>query len=178
MKNKPQKKQNKKLKKTNPKSYIKKWLRTFVEVPHPVFAGLPPCPFARQARLKNKIKFAYYASPAVWMDLYVDIVRCDFDKFDVLAMIVEADQFSTTETKRIARDFNKFFKVDDVVVLEDHPDIAETVKGVSLNNGKYILFLAQRLSKLNRFSDQLKKTSYYKNWTRKHLKDVRDWRDQ
>ena len=112
------------------------------------------------------------------MDLYVDIVRCDFNKFDVLAMIVEADQFSTTETKRIARDLNKFFKVDDVVVLEDHPDIAETVKGVSLNNGKYILFLAQRLSKLNRFSDQLKKTSYYKNWTQKHLKDVRDWRDQ
>ena len=165
-------------KKTNPKSYIKKWLKTFVEVPHPVFAGMPPCPFARQARLKNKIKFNYYPSPAVWMDLYVDIVRCDFDKFDVLAMIVEADQFSIKETKRIAKDLNKFFKIDDVVVLEDHPKIPEKVKGVSLNNGEYILFLAQRLSKLNKFSDQLKKTGYYKNWTRKHLKDVVDWRGQ
>jgi len=167
---------NKKHKKTNPKSYIKKWLRTFVEKPHPVFAGMPPCPFARQARLQNKIKFIYYKSPAVWMDLYADIVRCDFDKFDVLAMIVEADQFSASETKRIAKDLNKSFKVDDVVVLEDHPNIPEKVKGVSLNNGRYILFLAQRLSKLNRFSQQLKKTNYYNNWTRKHLKDVVDWR--
>ena len=156
--------------------FIKNWLKTFVEVPHPVFAGMPPCPFARQARLQNKIKFQYYPSPAVWMDMYVDIVRCDFDKFDVLAMIIDADQFSAKETKRIAKDLNKEFKEDDLVILEDHPDIPEKVKQVSLNNGKYILFLAQRLSKLTRFSNQLKNTKYYKNWTKAHLKDVVNWR--
>ncbi len=110
------------------------------------------------------------------MDMYVDIVRCDFDKFDVLAMIIEADQFSAKETKRIARDLNKEFNEDDLVILEDHPDIPEKVKKVSLNNGKYILFLAQRLSKLTRFSNQLKNTKYYKNWTKAHLKDVVNWR--
>tara|TARA_B100000424_G_scaffold254750_1_gene233097 strand:- start:907 stop:1437 length:531 start_codon:yes stop_codon:yes gene_type:complete len=170
------KKLKKSQKKNNPKTYIKNWLKTFVEVPHPVFAGMPPCPFARQARLKNKIKFNYYPSPAVWMDMYVDIVRCDFDKFDVLAMIIDADQFSAKETKRIARDLNREFKEDDLVILEDHPDIPEKVKQVSLNNGKYILFLAQRLSKLTRFSNQLKNTKYYKNWTKAHLKDVVNWR--
>ena len=66
----------------------------------------------------------------------------------------------------------------DIVVLEDHPQTKESVKGVSLNNGRYILLLAQRLSKLNRFSDQLRNTKYYDNWTKKHLHDVRDWRDQ
>ena len=172
--------QSKKSKKSKNQAtkFIKNWLTTFVEVPHPVFAGMPPCPFARQARLKNKIKFNYYPSPAVWMDIYVDIVRCDFDKFDVLAMIMEADQFSAKDTKRIARDLNREFNEDDLVILEDHPAIPEKVKKVSLNNGKYILFLAQRLSKLTRFSNQLKNTKYYKNWTKAHLKDVVNWRGQ
>ncbi len=171
-----QKSKKSKKSKNQATKFIKNWLKTFVEVPHPVFAGMPPCPFARQARLQNKIKFEYYPSPAVWMDMYVDIVRCDFDKFDVLAMIIEADQFSAKETKRIARDLNKEFNEDDLVILEDHPDIPEKVKKVSLNNGKYILFLAQRLSKLTRFSNQLKNTKYYKNWTKAHLKDVVNWR--
>ncbi len=171
-----QKSKKSKKSKNQATKFIKNWLKTFVEVPHPVFAGMPPCPFARQARLQNKIKFEYYSSPAVWMDMYVDIVRCDFDKFDVLAMIIEADQFSAKETKRIARDLNKEFNEDDLVILEDHPDIPEKVKKVSLNNGKYILFLAQRLSKLTRFSNQLKNTKYYKNWTKAHLKDVVNWR--
>jgi hypothetical protein len=66
----------------------------------------------------------------------------------------------------------------DIVVLEDHPKIKEQVKGVSLSNGKYILLLAQRLSKLNRFSRQLTNTNYYNNWTKKHLAEVVKWRDQ
>jgi hypothetical protein len=64
----------------------------------------------------------------------------------------------------------------DVVVLEDHPKIQEKVKQVKLNNGHYILFLAQRLSKLNRYSEMLEKGPYYKNWSRSYLESVKGFR--
>ena len=31
------------------------WSETFVEVPHPALGGWPPCPFARQARLRGTV---------------------------------------------------------------------------------------------------------------------------
>ena len=65
----------------------------------------------------------------------------------------------------------------DVVVLEDHPKISEKVKTVKLNNGHYILFLAQRLSKLNRFSRMLESGPYYKNWSKSYLRSVKGFRD-
>jgi len=63
------------------------------------------------------------------------------------------------------------------VVLEDHPDIDERVKHVKLNNGHYTLFLAQKLSKLNRFSRMLESGPYYKNWSRSYLESVKGFRD-
>ena len=80
--------------------------------------------------------------------------------------------------QKIAAQLNSVYMNKDIVVLEDHPKIKEVIKGVSLSNGRYILLLAQRLSKLNRFSKQLTNTKYYKNWTKKHLADVVKWRDQ
>ena len=65
----------------------------------------------------------------------------------------------------------------DVVVLEDHPDTPESVKGVKLNNGHYILFLAQSLSKLNRFSKILEAGPYYKNWSKDYLRAVKGFRE-
>ena len=44
---------------------ITQWMETFVEVPHPSFGNMPPCPYARQFRLQNKIKIIEPVD-AVW----------------------------------------------------------------------------------------------------------------
>ena len=93
-------------------------------------------------------------------------------------MILPGTRWKPDYTKKIAVQLNSVYMNKDIVVLEDHPKIKEVIKGVSLSNGRYILLLAQRLSKLNRFSKQLTNTKYYKNWTKKHLADVVKWRDQ
>jgi len=77
----------------------------------------------------------------------------------------------------IAEVLNERFMPRDIVVLEDHPDIEEKVKSATLNNGHYTLFLAQRLSKLNRFSQMLESGPYYKNWSRSYLESVKGFRD-
>ena len=102
----------------------------------------------------------------------------DFDEKDVLVMIAEPDHFTAAETERLAHDLNQYYMCRDIVVLEDHPDIDERVKDVKLNNGEYILFLAQRLSKLNRYSEMLEKGPYYRNWSRSYLESVKGFRDR
>ena len=36
---------------------VVKWSESFIEQPHEIFGGLPVCPFARAARLKETIRF-------------------------------------------------------------------------------------------------------------------------
>ena len=164
-------------KKNKPTQFIKNWLRKFVEVPHPAFADMPPCPYARQARMQDKIKFMEINTAFPEVNIYLEISKFDFDNNDVLVMILPADDLTVKQTQSTAITLNKQFRKSDIVVLEDHPQIKEQVQSVKLNNGQYILFLAQRLSKLNKASSALKRTGYYKNWTKQYFDHVVTSRD-
>ena len=164
-------------KKQNPTQTIRNWIKDFVTKPNLVFGDLPPCPFAQKAMIDDKVRFVELKPTADWRSIYQLIYKTDFDKKDVLIMIADARQFTAEQTVGMAEELNDRFMPRDVVILEDHPDIAEHVKDVKLNNGEYILFLAQRLSKLNRFAKMLENGPYYKNWSRDYLRSVKGFRD-
>jgi hypothetical protein len=174
-----QKKLKKKLTKTaTPTKTIRKWIRNFVSKPNPVFGNLPPCPFAQKAIIDNKVEFVELNHSADWRTMYGIIWNFDFEKKDVLCMIADPNQFTAQQTISMAEWLNERFMPQDVVVLEDHPEISEYVKEVKLNNGEYILFLVQSLSKLNKFSKMLEDGPYYKNWSKSYLKSVKGFREQ
>jgi len=164
--------------KQTPTETIKNWISEFVTKPNPVFGNLPPCPFAQKAIIENKVEFLELDGVAGYPTLYQHILDADFDEIDVLCMIAQPDHFTANETEKLARDLNGYFMRHDVVVLEDHPDTPESVKGVKLNNGEYTLFLAQSLSKLNRFSKILEAGPYYRNWSRSYLESVKGFRER
>jgi len=164
-------------KKQTPTQTIKKWISDFVTRPNPVFGDLPPCPYAQKAIIEGRVEFVELNATADWTTIYQLIWNTNFDDKDVLCVIVDPRQFTAQETVSMADVLNERFMPRDVVVLEDHPDIDERVKGVKLNNGHYTLFLAQRLSKLNRFSKMLEAGPYYKNWSRSYLESVKGFRD-
>ena len=164
-------------KKQTPTQTIRKWISNFVTRPNPVFGDLPPCPYAQKAIIDGKVEFVELNATADWTTIYQLIWNTDFDEKDVLCVIVDPRQFTAQETVSMAEALNERFMPRDVVVLEDHPDIDERVKGVKLNNGHYTLFLAQRLSKLNKFSRMLEAGPYYKNWSRSYLESVKGFRD-
>jgi hypothetical protein len=164
-------------KKQTPTQTIKKWISDFVTRPNPVFGDLPPCPYAQKAIIDGKVEFVELNATADWTTIYQLIWNTDFDEKDVLCVIVDPRQFTAQETISIADVLNERFMPRDIVVLEDHPDIDEHVKDVKLNNGHYTLFLAQRLSKLNKFSKMLESGPYYKNWSRSYLESVKGFRD-
>ena len=161
-----------------PTQKIQNWINNFVTKPNPVFGNLPPCPFARKAIVDNKVEFQEMVGTTDYATLYQTIFNFDWNTKDVLCMILPADHFSAEETTRIARDLNSYFMPRDIVVLEDHPKISERVSSVKLNNGEFILFLAQSLSKLNHFSKVLESGPYYKNWSKSYLQSVKGFREQ
>ena len=156
--------------------YIRLWMKEFVEKEHPVFAGLPACPYARQARLQGKVKMIHMTSAEPDSNCWHHISHVDFDQTDALILILEPKRWTVRYTHGIVHELNSVFMPQDVVVLEDHPRQREEIGGVVVNNGKYILLLCQRLSTLNRFSEVLKKKGYYDQWSKKNIADVVTWR--
>ena len=164
-------------KKQTPTQTIQTWIKDFVTRPNPVFGNLPPCPFAQKAIVDGKVKFLELDGIGEFGTIFTHIWDFNFDKKDVLVIIAEPDQFTAKQTVEIADKLNFAFMPRDVVVLEDHPKIKESVKGIKLNNGHFILFLVQKLSKLNKFSKMLEVGPYYKNWTKKYIKSVKKFRE-
>ena len=165
-------------KKQSPTQKIKNWIKDFVTRPNPVFGDLPPCPFAQKAMVDGKVKFIELDGLGEFGTIFTHVWDFDFDKKDVLVLIAEPDQYTVEQTVEIADMLNWAFMPRDVVILEDHPRIREKVKQVKLNNGEYILFLAQGLAKLNRFAKMLESGPYYKNWSRSYLRSVKGFRDR
>ena len=165
-------------KKQTPTQTIQTWIKDFVTRPNPVFGNLPPCPFAQKAIVDGKVKFLELDGIGEFGTIFTHIWDFNFDKKDVLVIIAEPDQFTAKQTVEIADKLNFAFMPRDVVVLEDHPKIKESVKGIKLNNGHFILFLVQKLSKLNKFSKMLEVGPYYKNWTKKYVENVKKFRER
>ena len=165
-------------KRQTPTQKIKSWIKEFVTKPNPVFGDLPPCPFAQKAIVDGKVKFVELNAVSDWRTLYQLIHNHDFEKKEVLCMIAQPDHFTAQQTVSMTEWLNERFMDRDVVILEDHPEIDERVQQVKLNNGEYILFLAQSLSKLNRFSKILESGPYYNNWSKSYLESVKNFRER
>ena len=165
--------------KSSPQEYIKEWMISFVEKPHPLLGDMPPCPYAQRARLEGRVRMIWVSDSEPDSNFWTHTENTDFDQTDVLIMITDPRRWSADQTYRIRCEMNHTFRGDDIVVLEDHPDYREKIGQVHMSNGKYCLLFAQRRSKLNRFSDILMKTTdYYKNWTQAELDDIVTWRRQ
>ena len=141
-----------------------------------MFAGLPACPYARQARLPGRVRMIHMTSAEPDSNCWQHIGNTNFDDTDALVLILDAKRWTLKYTHDVVDQLNSVFMPRDVVVLEDHPRQKEEINGVIVNNGRYTLLLCQRLSTLNRFSEILKKKGYYDQWSKKNIADVVTWR--
>jgi len=153
---------------------IQKWIEEFVSE-HNTEIGQVPCPFAKEAMLKERINYVSGGKHTI-TPLLDSLADNWDDKYEVVVVYADKDELTPNQLRILVEDFNKFARDKDVVALEDHPDDPEILNGVSMNFGKAILILVQRLSKLNKASDILKKKGYYDNWPKENYDDVVKWR--
>lgn len=149
---------------------LQHWLVNFVEQSNTLLDNWPPCPYARQARLANKIH-TVFDSP-LEIAQYIKHLA----DYEVVVLCFDHKKFSANQIELFTQHVNSILLWQDYVVLEDHPDSNEFINGVKMNFGECGLMILQRLSKLNTAADQLRNKGYYATWSEENLNEVVNWR--
>ena len=143
------------------------WSENFVEVPHPALGGWPPCPFARQARLKGTVGIFIGKEP------YFDLesrASLGMQQYEVIVYAYDPGEWTYDYFSPRLRSANRdFLLAANLIVLEDHPAAVEDVNGVIMNQGKYALSLVQSLSDLDQRSRQIADKGFYHDWPEDYL---------
>ena len=143
------------------------WSETFVEEPHPALGGWPPCPFARQARLKGTVGIF------IGQDPYFDLesrAALGMQQYEVIIYAYDPGEWTREYFSPRLQSANRdFLLAADLIVLEDHPAAVEDVNGVIMNQGKYALSLVQSLSDLDLRAQQIADKGFYHGWPKDYL---------
>jgi len=148
---------------------IEHWIENFVEVPHPALGGWAPCPYARRARLDRDFEIRIGA------DLYHDLKALSQTGIDcsVVIFVYKSSSYTPKQFSMQLQSANAEFLVDqDLLALEDHPELPEIVNGVSMNQGTYALALVQSLSDLDRRAQTIAQKGFYDSWPKDYLQEL------
>jgi hypothetical protein len=147
---------------------IMTWLTTFVEQPHPKLMGWAPCPYARRARLDNKLEIQ-----AGRLGPYIDLMHIDIGDLDVVALVYDPEDFDSADFNHEVRTVNTgFLGPRNLIALADHPDDPEVINGVVMNQGRWAIAFVQSLSKLEGHARMLAEKGYYQNWPESYLETL------
>lgn len=143
------------------------WLENFVEQPNPQLNGWAPCPYARAARLAQRVMIL----PG--QHAQQDMQQANLDHHDVVAFLYDPDVISAQVLHDAVLQTNR----DDLVprnrfALADHPDSVEQVQGVCFNHGSVAMILVQHLDKLQDHARILARKGYYQGWPQDYLDDL------
>lgn len=153
------------------------WLKDFVEKPTPALNGWPVCPYARQARINNKIEIVF-ADPVLAGDLKATVEQSLPSLADRDVVVICFDH-TVVNAAQLATDvvtWNQDLMPRNYVILEDHPDIPEILNGLTMNFGVCGLLVVSELNKLNDAADQIRAKGYYDTWPQENIDDVVAWR--
>lgn len=156
------------------KDKLIKWMIDFVEKPNPMLNNWAPCPFARQARVSNRIEIQFSE-----IDTLVPCVNSSLSLLDTKEVVVicfDHTKIKVDVLQEIVSTFNKKLMKNNYVILEDHPDDTEWVNTVQMNFGVCGLLIIQKADKLADASRQLNIKGYYEVWSKKELDSVVAWR--
>lgn len=153
-----------------------RWLTDFVEKSSSALNGWPPCPYARQARISNKLEIVFAES---------DQLKSTVDS--ILPLLVEKDvvvvcfDHTRVDPDVLAADvivWNQELMPRNYVILEDHPGTPEILNGLTMNFGFCGLLVVSELNKLNDAADQIREKGYYDTWPQENIDNVVTWRYQ
>lgn len=151
------------------KQDIEQWIVNFVEVPHPSLGGWAPCPYARKARLDRDFEVRLGRNP------FEDLIAVSYGSLtkSVLIFVYDPAQHPYEEFHKQIEFANKNHLVPkDMIALEDHPNDAEIVNGVCMNQGTYALALVQSLSDLDAKAQLMAAKGFYDTWPEDYLQSL------
>jgi len=149
---------------------IKLWIDTFLNVVNPKLDNFRPCPFAGHARWRAQV------GQEPLYDL-LNLAQDWDDRYDVV-ILGYSSSIDPQMLEQVVEQINYRCLIPiDLLALEDHPNLPETVNDVVMNNRTYALVLVQRFSKIAAASKSLRVQGYYKTWDPDYYNRVVGWRE-
>lgn len=152
------------------KQDIESWITNFVEVPHPLLGGWPPCPYAKKARLERDFEVR------LGLDPYFDLVNLSIDGLggkSVVIYVYNAEYWKYDQFSFSLRSANlDYLLKKDILALEDHPADPEWVNGICMNQGTYAIAMCQSVSDLNAKAKHIASKGFYNSWPEEYLKQL------
>jgi hypothetical protein len=155
------------------------YMKEFLEKPHPILGDMPLCPFARKARLEDRILYKvvrfgargdFHPNSPV-MKIISEF--CQEGRYEVLLVIHPEKQAITQfQLQEFIDSLNKQISDSGLVAFGGHPDEDFNIQDVYTRQEPFLNFTVQTKQLLKKASDSLLKTDYYKNWTPDNLRYV------
>jgi hypothetical protein len=153
-------------------------MASFLEKPHPAFGNLPICPYARKARLDNKILFKVERIGFTHHDSTINPQVLDHIKafqtkgsFEVMVMIHPdvVEMPTLEEIEGFVKVLNGLIQSEGLVCFSGHPDNDFNIQGTFTRRDPFVNITIQKKTHLDQAAKQLKKTPYYDQWTSEDL---------
>jgi hypothetical protein len=146
---------------------VLEWLEHFVEQPNSQLGGWAPCPYARAARLNQRVDIRPGQDPSR------DAVGVDLTDHDVIVWIYDPAAFTADQFNNAVYQVNQDLLLPQgLFALADHPSSLEKVLGVVMNHGQLAMMLVQRLDKLQEHARTLARRGYYQGWPEEYLQQL------
>jgi hypothetical protein len=144
----------------------------FVERPHPKLGNLPVCPFARKARLENRIRFEVRALTRSAILGLVPLFEAEPELHMVICIHPNKDGMSSEEVRRVVGELNETLPAMNLMALGAHPEDNFNIDGLYTRREPYPNIQLLRLDIGERAADSLKNTGYYGRWNEDNMRDV------
>lgn len=157
--------------------HLNEWIINFVEVPNKLLNDWAPCPYARQARIENKIQ-VFVVEDITCLEKTITDTLKNLEIYDVIIFCLDHNKIEGADLAKRVDKLNATVMPQNYVLLEDHPSVPEILNDAVMNFGHCALVLCQKLNKLQDASNQLKKKGYYDSWPKSNLDYVLNWRNK
>ena len=149
---------------------IRKWSHNFLEIPNIKLNGLPPCPYAKQAWVDNKVTFSINTG----IDGLLEAVRV-FDTHDYDIVVWASETLPDIKyLDGFCDGMNELMSVAgiDLHLMVFHPDYNAEQAGLDFlieddivdESLEYCMVFVQKLSLLDDAALSLEKSGYYKHF--------------
>lgn len=139
---------------------MKAYLVSFVEKPHPAFNNLPVCPFAKKARIDNKLLYVVINLDDVDQALR-EVAAWEADpRYQAIILVDPRKEFPLEEFDRLADEFQSKL-IPGLSLFTAHPKSEFEDRHVRTRQEPYPNWQVMRVSDLARAKEQLGHSRWY-----------------
>ncbi len=148
------------------------WSKDFIELPNKHLGNVPACPYAKRARLNNKLRIIELHKSDTLLETIV--YECqNIKKFNKQITIIGCDDlfYTADELNNFIHAFNHIFVPKDVYLMCFHPEDEEEDEPVTfledtdwVPDNEFLMVLIQPFEELEKASANLDKIGFYRSW--------------